>query len=364
MDLGTSRERAVDFLLGSRGASGWWRDFETLAGASDEWVTGYVGAALAGEPVARAQTAAANGWRLLCTRRRWSGGWGFNRRVPVDADSTVWAVRLAAGLGETGRRTQRALAVIEKHIRESGGVATYRSSGPIRVFTRLAGSTSFDGWCAEHVCVTAAADLNDLEARPRVLRFVREAQSADGLWRAYWWSDPEYATMLAAQMLGKTGLSADREAVLRAAATAERRIDQFGAVPTPLRPSGSPFATACAATVIAIAGDAHVGHGLERAARWLVAAQSADGGWPSSAALRIPPPGVRDPDAYEPWTVGGRGGGSIVLDQERVYTTATVLWALRTVATNLEQPRLAAAFENVPNRMTSASADESASWSP
>ena len=331
VDLQTSRDRAVDFLIHSRDTSGWWRDFETLAGTSDEWVTGYVGAVLAGESVARARTAAADAWRLLCSRGRRSGGWGYSRRVPVDADSTVWALRLAAALGESGERVRRALGVADGHVGRSGGIATFRSSGPIRVFTRLAGATSFAGWCGEHVCVTAAADLDGLRARPRVLSFVRHAQGADGLWRPYWWMDPEYATMLAAQMLERTGVVSDHEAVLRAAAAAQRRIDALGAVPTPVRPSGSPFATACAASVVAIAGQAQGRDALDRAAHWLVSGQAADGGWQSSAALRIPPPAVRDPDTYEHWVVGGKGGGSIVLDQARLFTTATVLWALRTI---------------------------------
>jgi hypothetical protein len=53
-----------------------------------------------------------------------------------------------------------------------------------------------------------------------------------------------------------------------------------------------------------------------------------DGSWPSTAALRIPPPDVEDPERYERWVLHGRGGGSILLDGRAIFTTATVVAAL------------------------------------
>ena len=83
MDLARSIEGATDFLLDARDERGWWRDFDTLAGASDEWVTAFVGTALAVAGDDRSMRAAWQAWRLLSRRRWWSAGWGYNALGPL-----------------------------------------------------------------------------------------------------------------------------------------------------------------------------------------------------------------------------------------------------------------------------------------
>lgn len=56
-------ERGTAYLLRQRHGDGWWRDFDTLAGSSDEWVTVYVGCALSLHPDASAREAAHGAWR-------------------------------------------------------------------------------------------------------------------------------------------------------------------------------------------------------------------------------------------------------------------------------------------------------------
>ena len=91
--MGLQQERAVDYLLGRRKSRGRWEDFDTLAGSSTQWVSAYVGLALAQTGDPRALAAAREAWSRL-RRRRWrSAGWAYNGRVPADADSTVWAMR-------------------------------------------------------------------------------------------------------------------------------------------------------------------------------------------------------------------------------------------------------------------------------
>jgi hypothetical protein len=60
----------------------------------------------------------------------------------------------------------------------------------------------------------------------------------------------------------------------------------------------------------------------------LLGSQGPDGSWDPSARLRIPPPEVVDPDRYEAWAEGGRGGGSVQSDHNACFTTAAVLLAL------------------------------------
>src|SRR5215208_4821588 len=162
MDMNAAIEGAIEFLLNARVRRGWWQDFDTTRGLSDEWVTGYVGAALAAVPRARAAQAAREAWRLLMTRRQWSGGWGFNPKVPPDADSTQCVLRLAHAIG-TGRspRARRGHRLLARHIQPSGGIATYSASGPALFYLvadnllsllRRKPRVSFRGWSAAHVC--------------------------------------------------------------------------------------------------------------------------------------------------------------------------------------------------------------------
>jgi len=144
-------EAAITFLLGSRTEQGWWRDFYlTVPGVSDEWVTAYVGTALAAVPDERAYQAACDAWSLLRERRqpplesphsehRKPDGWGYNATLPADADTTSWALQLAhaVGVGES-MRARLARQFVEQHLRPDGGVAPYR------IWRRLPGFPAID----------------------------------------------------------------------------------------------------------------------------------------------------------------------------------------------------------------------------
>jgi squalene-hopene/tetraprenyl-beta-curcumene cyclase len=342
MDLTPALERGVGFLLSAESASGWWRDFDTLAGPGDEWVSAYVAAALASAPDPRARPRAWCTWRRLRRRRWWSGGWGYNGKVPGDADSTIWSLRLAHALGAGGSlRARRGYRFLARHLRPDGGVSTYSEEGPIRHFTRVRPSFSFRGWCGAHACVTAAAaSLPEIGADPRVRAYLRRAQSDDGGWTAYWWCDRSVATALAAEALAESSAAEDADARCRAAAWAVGRVREDGSVGSVTHPAGSAFAAAWCLRLLLL-GDGRGGHMADPvpAAAWLLRSQRANGSWPASAALRIPPPDVEDPERYERWALHGRGGGSILLDGNAIFTTATVVDALGRMARALDGRR-------------------------
>lgn len=338
---------ATAFLLAGRDGDGWWRDFN-VAGPSDAWVTAYVGWTLAAVDDERAHQAAREAWYLLRARRRWGGGWGYHARVPGDADTTAWALRLADQVGDARRlAARRARRFLAGHVRPDGGVATYSLPGPIARFTGLA--HRFSGWCSSHECVTAAAAaVERFPARPRLLRFLRERQREDGSWSGYWWHDPAYATALAVEALCRVGDRDDRRRVEAAAAWAVMQVGGDGAVSTPLDPSGSPFATAGVVRILATAAGREerlsepgaIVRSLARASDWLLRAQGPQGGWRPSARLRIPPPDLADPDAFRRWGRDGTGEasiGTVVLDPQGLFTTATVLAALRAARIGLHE---------------------------
>jgi hypothetical protein len=315
--------RAVVFLRTRRGDDGLWRDYETLAGLSDEWVTAYVGTALGGvtDPVAVA--CASEAWGRLVSRRWWSAGRGYNRRVPADADSTAWFLHLAERVGRSKTLTaRRAGRFLDDHLLSCGGIATYSIAGPIRRFIGVARDAPFEGWCRDHVCVTgAAATLEHVNGSPMVRAYLRKQQKDDGHWNGYWWADPEFATSLAAEALNRNGTLTDRTAVQAAIAWAEAKVRMDNEL--------SAFSVAAVARLFALAAHEHrCGRHAVALGDELVSRQRRDGSWEPSARLRIPPPNVTEPELWNSWVEGGRGGGAIVIDHAAIFTTATALRAL------------------------------------
>lgn len=313
-------ENAVDFLLKARAKDGFWRDFKTLAGESDEWVTAYVCGALARSGIPRGRVEARKALKKLLRRRILSGGWGFNIRVPADADSTVWVLRLAEALGfePSSWRLQRALRFLERHTSPSGGVATYENSLLIRAFTRLGRDIAFTGWCMPHSCVTAAYAGLGFVQDGRPAEFLRTRQQADGSWAGYWWTDHAYATALACEALSSISHPEHSACLARAGQWSKARLRGS---PT------SPFATALLLRILLCSeneSSATVDHLITR----LFLSQQPDGGFESSAVLRIPPPDTSDPDVYSEWKDGAGGGGSSQRDHHRLFTTSTALVAL------------------------------------
>jgi squalene cyclase len=318
-------DQAITFLLSQRNKRGWWKEFDTLAGASDEWVTAYVGGVLAEIPHPHATGAARKAWAILRRRRWWSQGWGYNGYVPADADSTLWSLRLATRIGMAHSvRARRALRFLLRHQQRDGGIVTYVEDKPIRLFTRLNRGASFEGWCGTHTCVTAAAGgLQEFRGHDSVLNYLRLRQSADGSWDGYWWCDREYTTSLAVEALATSVTGEDIEQI-------EKAVQWVLTSTTAAQRSGDPpFVIALRVLILARARDKQgVRTTLEGLVNELLRAQLADGSWPPSARLRIPPPHVTRPEEYVGWVQNSRGGGSIQVDSNRCFTTATSLRAL------------------------------------
>lgn len=307
--------RAVDFLLSRQRVDGAWHDFFLPAGESDGWVTGYVGLALA-QSGTRGRDAARRGWAHLETAVKPGGGWGYNALTPPDADSTVWALRLAEAIGAgAGEPAARGRSFLARCTRPDGGVATYAGESDPRHYVGLPETVDFSAWTRPHVCVSAAA-----AALGGGHDWLVAQQSADGHWPGYWWFDPGYATAEAVEALGPG------PATTRARAFARRRLDDAGL---------GAFALAHA---IRILGADTPGAAIDA----LAARQDANGSWPASARLRVPAPDRITPgeaDGWKPW----RGLTTIPtslaqvldmtftitsLDHRRAFTTATVLRAL------------------------------------
>lgn len=297
--LESAGSRAAGFLLANRSQDDFWRDFRTINGPSDEWVSAFVGCALAGRRAEHLDGVLHQTAKALIRRQRADGGWGYNGHSPADADSTAWVLKLLARIRWSGQEVDAGMAFLRSHLRQDGGFATYRAGTEIRFGD---GSAHIDdrGWRGAHLCVAAnAADL--LEGA--LTNLLISSQTPQGCWNAYWWRSDAFATAMAVEALPANADPERRQAVAWAhAQNASTR---------------SAFDRAWLVRIL-IHGDSD-----DRTRAWilaneLAAGQGQDGGWDASADLLVPDPSepVRGSDPT-PWP-----------DHRRLFTAAAVLMAI------------------------------------
>lgn len=268
-------DAAVAFLLARQDGDGAWRDYALEPGASDAWTTSVVGLALDGLP--GAESAVGRARRRVAALRR-DDGWGYNERTATDADSTAYAVRFTRGDP----------AVLNRWLDADGNAHTFVG-------------TQFGTWAWAHVDVTAAVGLA-LADPQTVRRAVLAARQPDGLWRAFWWATPAYATARALELLAASG-GVPRVTAAAAAAW--------------LRPAGPPVTAFEAAQRLGAALAAGAPAGSHASA--LRRLQLPDGGWPASPELLVPSQADGTP-------------GATHADHARLHTTACAVAVLRRYA--------------------------------
>ncbi|MBB3033827.1 prenyltransferase/squalene oxidase repeat-containing protein [Alteriqipengyuania lutimaris] len=329
--LAVAREHARDFLLAAQREDGTWHDFFLPAGESNDWVTAYVAGALATTGDAEEEAAARRGWNHLRSAQKLGGGWGYNAATPPDADSTIWALRLAHAIGEgASGEAAHGYEFLASHVRQGEGIATYASQSAPRDYVGLPATVDFRGWVRPHVCVTAAAAALPGPVGEAARASLPAMQAADGHWPSYWWFDPGYASAEAVDALGP-GEAADA-----AIAFARTRIDVLLMMDEP-----PAFALAQCIRILARCGR----HVPDAAIAMLATGQAGNGSWPASARLRVPRPDRIAPEeaGWRQWTGLSQAPQSLddllamtftitSLDHRRAFTTATVLRALDAVA--------------------------------
>ena len=341
---------------------GLWQGFPTLAGMSDEWVSGFVLTHLAPTEASDVDADAARS--LLARRQRETGGWGFGPAVPADADSTAWSLM---ALRDTlpGADVARALDALELH-RVGDAYATYRPGAGIEDFigARAGGAP---GWTSPHPDVTAAvllatqplitgqvprpseasassdrADDDAVSGSPEPtspavpaaarfetsLRWLVACADATGLVPSYWWRGMLYASALTLRLLEQAGRRAP-EAWERAAVEGLVRLQTpSGGYRLGSDPDHDAFTTALALECWCRLAHLDDDGRRDRVADALLTMQDAGGAWSGGYVLRLPAPDVTDPARVSGWRRGAGGGNAFVPDPGGVFATAVAVHSL------------------------------------
>jgi len=299
--LARAARRAADFLLAAQSQDDLWRDFRLVNGMSDEWVSGFVGFALADAAMNASKTRLERTLSALLGRQRSDGGWGYNAISPSDADSTAWVLKMLGRLKHDGDAVTRGRAFLRSHLLPGGGFATYAPA------TRISfgdGRSQLDdsGWRASHSCVAA----NAAALLPDPLRaLLRSQQRPEGNWTAYWWRNDIYATALAVQALD----GPDAAPIGRPACDWAQK--QRGH-------ARSAFDRAWLSLILA-SGEGPCRRQAREICLELASEQRDDGSWRSGAEMLFPRPDARHRSDRD----------SVILDHRCLYTTASVLMAIQ-----------------------------------
>jgi len=276
------------FLRSRQAEQGYWSDWCLPVGESRMWTTAYVGYRLSGLCSALETLERAANW--LANVELPGGGWGYNEEAGADADSTALAILFLTAQGMTVE--ERSYQRLKRFQRAEGGFSTYTLE------------QTFGAWTESHVEITAVAMQalrgRDADAVRWAEAYVRTQETPERMWNSYWWDTPLYAT----------------EAVLRAMGGGKHFED--------IEPRNS-FERALLVLCLG-----HVGGDAERVAGDLVDAQLDDGSWPSTPVLRLP-----SRACSLPWIE--KDSAPLFADQNRIFTSATVIGSLVGLISNLRR---------------------------
>jgi hypothetical protein len=293
--LDSAIRHCAEYLLSQQAPDGHWEEYALPVGASDAWVTAYIGLALQGvrpwgiEAPGDLAARRAAGW--LLEHRSYPAGWGYNGHTGPDADSTAHVIGLlrATGLREEDRDADWLL----QHWREDGGFATFE--GP-------------DAWGCAHtditpMCFRALRPHQQTQLKPQLLDYLNRARREDGSWPSYWWRTGFYSSYACLSLLCDLGIQFLPPLDLGAM----REIDDIS----------SAFDLAFAIGIAALQGHESLQHAL---AAELLRRQRADGSWAGAAELR-----VTDSACLRPWE---RPQGRLYPDIAGLLSSATCLSVL------------------------------------
>lgn len=341
MNIDNAIYEASCFLQSKQSRDGLWRDFETLAGSSSEWVSGFVLRALSysecpSEVIFPCLTS-------LVFRQRPNGGWSYNHAVPTDCDSTAW-VLMALSIAHNWRPSaiKRGIRYLERHQDEDfGGFSTYCPIDGIHKFIKAPAMDLMKGWFSPHKCVTSVSIQSLAENNYPVssklihhaLQYLQLQRNKRGYWDSYWWKGYAYSTYHALRALSicRSISASDFKDTIQFLLSSQRPDSGWNnSLNNSTEPSydSEVFETAFMILSLLLYPTKETLSSAERAINWLIDQQDKNGSWPTVPILKIPPPVIIDPNTITKWRVNQMGTEVLLEDKERIFTTSAALWAL------------------------------------
>jgi hypothetical protein len=319
-------ENGLEWLRASQFSDGSWADFIVAPNTEGrDWPTGYITAILSELPLVqhpRWASMLSHAQVFLRASCRPTGGWGFNGKTPIDADSTAWC--LLALLTSAGGKAEDFVAELQELRQhqdlETGGFCTFRleNAPPI---------PKGSGYCAPASCVTAAAVLalrvfncvEDALRIERALGYLWRSREEDGSWRSYWWESAVYSTAIVLRLFSLLGNKRCELGSTRA--WLEGRQHPDGNWSSQPKTDPDPFLTSLALGALLDLDVPPNSPSLQRGRDWLLNAQRDDGSWEATPIMKLPA-------LQDPWEPEKPYAGVVVAGHRRNFVTATVIATL------------------------------------
>lgn len=281
------------FLEKHQGPNGSFRGFLLFPGASNTWITSHVAFLSNGIPQLRNVHDKAIDYLILTGTE--DLGWGYNRRVGMDLDSTAQA--LFALYRKHYFTCVELIDYIITWQSKCGGFPTFKPSGP--------DMTAVSAWESPHPEVTAMMIYVLRRFGKKYQSNINKAtnwlenQISSGLLPSYWFDGHEYGLWV---------LSLNDLLSQLAYRTALNLIISTEHIP------------ALPMLVKVIMTKSNANHLVCRSVRTIVSKQLSDGSWECEPCLR-----VTNPHHYEP---GCGKPGRVYADRRRVFSTVHSIYAL------------------------------------
>lgn len=290
----------LHYILAHQAKEGTWTDWQLPPGESSVWTTAFVGHKLSflAADLTRVAAAARRAAAVWLRENEFAGGgWGYNKIVGTDADSTAYSILFLASEHDTvSEESYRCLSSFQG---SDGGFSTYHSLN--------------NSWGVSHPEVSAIAVLALLTKYSikdvmidRGIRYVQEQQTLSGLWNSFWWHSPLYATEASLSLVHRTEWNLDTAGASKSLAS--------------IIPSNC-FESALMISILGWMAPTVEFASAHRFIDRLLEEQQSDGSWKSEPILR-----VTRRDCYEPWRLAD--AGTLYSDPNRLFTSSTVLGAM------------------------------------
>lgn len=291
---------ALEYVLSMQAEDGSWTEWALPPGSSSTWTTAYVGFRLRD-----LQHASLTAPRLLVAAR-WlvdqvsaDYGWGYNKLVGSDADSTSYTILFLASSGENV--PEASFRMLHTLQRPDGGFGTYLPIG------------TPNSWNVSHPDVTPIALLAllrhpepDRYAIQQGMQYVRKQMTSLGLWNSFWWSSCLYGTEASLSFLDAAEIEMPSPQVFMQ-----------------IQPTNAFESGLLISSLLYLGFDSS--HSFVRdLVDQLIGQQRPNGSWDTAPVLRI-----TRRDCYEPWACANPG--QLYAETSRLFTTVTALHALAKV---------------------------------